>query len=488
MAGVAESCTHVAALLFKIEAAVKIRGSKTCTDVAAYWMLPANLNKVEAAATHNIDYSSAAAKKKEFDKLISGEGGVPRIRTRVGDTCPKADDPTHTDKSLFLKALHTCKAVHNIGSEEYYRHYADPVKPCIVPKSLQLLRDPGKDGCELSVLHQYCEGLRHTVAVSETQAAAVEKKTRQQHKSNGWYTLRAGRITASKIHDVVSTSVAKPAISTVKGVCYPKKTKLERIPEHMKWGIDNEENARQTFITMTAPKHENLTVEQSGFVINPSFPEVGASPDGLTHCTCCGKGCLEVKCPSKHRDNTILQACEDKNFCLHFTDEKFCLKCAHKYYSQAQTQMFVTGSNFCDFVVWTTKDCEVVRLMPDVDFWKTLLAKAQDFFYKVALPELVACHYTREVSKDPPVLPNPPAAKPQRKPFTELQQSGPKKCRKKTTKDRWCTCGGPEEKEDMVACDDENCKTVWFHLTCVGLTHSVASSESWFCSRCQKKK
>ncbi|KAK7899651.1 hypothetical protein WMY93_020504 [Mugilogobius chulae] len=40
MAGVAETCTHVAALLFKVEATVRIRGTKTVTDEPAYWVLP----------------------------------------------------------------------------------------------------------------------------------------------------------------------------------------------------------------------------------------------------------------------------------------------------------------------------------------------------------------------------------------------------------------------------------------------------------------
>jgi len=78
-----------------------------------------------------------------------------------------------------------------------------------------------------------------------------------------------------------------------------------------RWGIDHEEEARQTYVTLTASQHDNLKVEQCGFIINPSFPEVGASPDGLIHCTCCGKGCLEIKCTYKHQNNSIMQACTD---------------------------------------------------------------------------------------------------------------------------------------------------------------------------------
>ena len=63
MAGIAEACTHVGALLFKIEAAVRIRGKKTVTDVPAYWKIPAGINKVHGEVAHKIDFTSAKAQR-----------------------------------------------------------------------------------------------------------------------------------------------------------------------------------------------------------------------------------------------------------------------------------------------------------------------------------------------------------------------------------------------------------------------------------------
>ena len=42
MAGLAEACTHVAALLFWVEMVIKIHNSKTVTDKQAYWVTPSN--------------------------------------------------------------------------------------------------------------------------------------------------------------------------------------------------------------------------------------------------------------------------------------------------------------------------------------------------------------------------------------------------------------------------------------------------------------
>ena len=44
MAGVGEVCSHVGALLFAVEVAVKIRTSKTVTEEKADWLLPSYTN------------------------------------------------------------------------------------------------------------------------------------------------------------------------------------------------------------------------------------------------------------------------------------------------------------------------------------------------------------------------------------------------------------------------------------------------------------
>ncbi|KAK0153152.1 hypothetical protein N1851_005170 [Merluccius polli] len=46
MAGVAESCTHVGALLFMVDACVRLKEKATVTDEPAYWKLPSSINKV----------------------------------------------------------------------------------------------------------------------------------------------------------------------------------------------------------------------------------------------------------------------------------------------------------------------------------------------------------------------------------------------------------------------------------------------------------
>lgn len=170
--------------------------------------------------------------------------------------------------------------------EEFCHLYADPVQPPVLPKSLLRLHDPCMDGCDLLVLLQHCEGLRHLVAVTATEAAVLENSTRQQHKSDIWRSTRAGRITASIIHAVVSTSITRQAKSTVEKVYYPQtpsQRQTDNDPEPMKWGREKENTARDTYITQTELRHRDMKAELCGFIINPSFPELGATPDALLH-------------------------------------------------------------------------------------------------------------------------------------------------------------------------------------------------------------
>ena len=61
-----EVCSHVGALLFAIEATVKIRNSATVTEEKAYWLLPANMAKIDYRPIREIDFTGAKTKQMEF--------------------------------------------------------------------------------------------------------------------------------------------------------------------------------------------------------------------------------------------------------------------------------------------------------------------------------------------------------------------------------------------------------------------------------------
>lgn len=61
-----------------------------------------------------------------------------------------------------------------------------------------------------------------------------------------------------------------------------------------------------------------VKVQTCGLFIDSKRHWLAASPDGIVTDTKTGERlCLEVKCPYKHRDRTVEEACrEDHNFCL----------------------------------------------------------------------------------------------------------------------------------------------------------------------------
>ena len=71
MAGLGEACTHIAALLFAIQASIKLRDSKTVTEEKAYWLLPTSVKGVTYKECRDIDFTSAKSMKKKLDSNTS---------------------------------------------------------------------------------------------------------------------------------------------------------------------------------------------------------------------------------------------------------------------------------------------------------------------------------------------------------------------------------------------------------------------------------
>lgn len=97
---------------------------------------------------------------------------------------------------------------------------------------------------------------------------------------------------------------------------------------------------------------------------------MGASPDGIASCDCCGK-VIEIKCPFCQRHSEI----DSSVSCLSTSDGKLSIDKNHAYYYQVQCQLLLTANEYCDFVVWTDKDLFLKRLKFDENFCNDMIAK-----------------------------------------------------------------------------------------------------------------
>ncbi|XP_070179085.1 uncharacterized protein [Littorina saxatilis] len=98
-----------------------------------------------------------------------------------------------------------------------------------------------------------------------------------------------------------------------------------------------------------------------------------------------------------HAESAVECAVADRHFCLESNSEGvLCLRKDHPYFSQVQCQIVMTSSSYCGFMVWTTVDKVIVRVLPDCDFGAMCVEKALKVFRLAVLPELVGNWLDRE--------------------------------------------------------------------------------------------
>jgi putative phage-type endonuclease len=162
-------------------------------------------------------------------------------------------------------------------------------------------------------------------------------------RSRDWFKARLGRVTASRVADVVAKGKAGPSASRTNymaqlicerltGVVAETYTSIE-----MQWGTDQEPYARAAY----SAKLGEL-VEEVGFIDHPTISGAGASPDGLV-----AEGLVEIKCPNT---STAL-------------DWILSGKPPAKYITQMQWQMACTNRPWCDFVSYDPRLPENLRLL-----------------------------------------------------------------------------------------------------------------------------
>ena len=454
-AGLGEACSHVAGLLFTLEANTRVKHQTSCTSLPCSW-LPPSFQDVTYEPIASIDFS--------LSKLTStGTSNVVKS-TSVAE-------PSDLDKNEFFTALSKTKGRPAILSlvPDYCESYIPLVERGIIPQPLTCLFNPDYLNLTYHDLLLKSEEVYSSYTLTEEQVKAVETATRGQSKSITWYQQRAGRVTASRLKSTLATSLSQPSESLIKSSCYPESTKFYSAA--CSWGCVHEETARKAYFDIYRTKHKMAAISKIGLVLHPKYPFMGASPDGLIECKCCGKGVLEVKCPYSCRDKSFSEKMEANNVFLEQSQEgNLELKKNHQYYYQIQMQMKFCEVDHGDFVVWSHKELFIQRMAIDDIFITGALSDAQSFIKKGILPELIGKNVTRE-----PVL------------NTASGSNGSNTCTDNTDtgSDVWCYCKKGEE-GDMIGCDSHRCPVKWFHLSCLKLTLADVPKGKWYCNDCRK--
>lgn len=456
-AGLGECCSHVGGVLYEIEDAVRNHSEHSVTDVKAYWKVPSNV-------------LGAPSRIRDIDYSLNYEEHTPSNFVGV------IPEPTNEEKVMFFAALNESGSTVVLNVVE---PFATSIQEENVQKfekqSLQNLYNPDYE----------CLSLEQLVALGKDQEVPIgnveeiANMTKAQAKSPEWFTFREGRITASVFKNACITRLENPSLSTIKRICYPKQASFKS--KQTIYGCNHEKQALNDYTAYLKRHHVGVKVWDIGFIINPSFPYFGASPDSLVECQCCGKGCIEVKCPYCIKDTNIEEILNLKTSFLNERSSdgtrEIHLDRKHAYFYQVQMQIAVIGANYCDFVAWNHKDFYCERIFLDENFWQINSKKALLFHERIIMPELLAKYFTKKntvIESEPqPGTSNAPD------PGTSSSDIS------LPTTGNWCKCKKSADGSKMMKCYNPYCKIVWFHPKCIGIKKKIIK-QKWFCQDCSK--
>ena len=211
IAGLAESCSRIGAVLFYIEYATRIGDSKNCTEEKAYWPLP-GYHSVEYKEVCDIDFLSARTLKKNLDAKVVNYADTENAQVTQKSCFEKYSTPASNELNSFFNKLSKCETKPAILSivPGYCNECAPQLLTKSYPKSLSDLFDSKLASLNYKELIDYCQNVNITVTAE--QQSNVEVATRKQHLSRNWFHFRTGRITASKKYRVCHTTGTNPSV------------------------------------------------------------------------------------------------------------------------------------------------------------------------------------------------------------------------------------------------------------------------------------
>ncbi len=202
-----------------------------------------------------------------------------------------------------------------------------------------------------------------------------------------WYRKRLGKFTGSQVECLIKSprSNTQRFTDTAKSYIYQIAAERTMNPaivdddellgeyvritnaqtKAMRWGDEQEEAARYLYASTT-----DSIIAEVGLMIHPEYDFFGSSPDGVV-VNRDGEliGCIEVKCPTQAvymryadliRDGTSLREVKAE------------------YYYQCQSHMLVTGTLWCDFVIycpWQSKPIHIARIIRSEEACKFMLSR-----------------------------------------------------------------------------------------------------------------
>ena len=186
LAGLGEVCSRVGAVLFAVEAGVRIREAQTCTSLACKWLMPIAVKSVLYEELCSIDFTSAKAKKRKLDDKISDISTQSAELVHGCQAFPK--NPSYLLSQDQIKTLY--ESLHGTGIEPAINALVPPYNQEYLPK-VETLNLPQHlpDRYDENLIEQTYDDLVRKARDIFTSMSCTSKKNLQGPKANQIFDL-----------------------------------------------------------------------------------------------------------------------------------------------------------------------------------------------------------------------------------------------------------------------------------------------------------
>ncbi|XP_070562483.1 uncharacterized protein [Ptychodera flava] len=394
-AGLGSSCIHITAMFFRIEAAVRTGQTNfSCTAKLCQWNIPRGRTKIDPIRVCDMEFKAAKfnkdvtkplvdVRRKLFEPIKESHRESDDVKRRRLFSGLQTVVPGGCYEAMYDKKLKSFESdeviVENVAIDEPdCTLLVDPLPP----HENIILKLADSSTTKEELLSKIEE-----TKFTDYDVSSIENKTIGQAENNLWKEQRKGRITASTFYSVYTK------VNTVKSEkhfninsfarsfieCSPW---LEKIPA-IKHGRTLEVEAKKKYVGIMKT-HVNFNYRECGFFIDKQKPYLGASPDLIVGCECCGTGLLECKCPYSIRHECPSEF--NVNYLIADAQGDVQMKKNHQYYAQIQGQMAIVGAKWCDLMIYTYAGYYLKRIDFDQNYWFDILLNLE-FFFRTYLAE-----------------------------------------------------------------------------------------------------
>ena len=512
-AGLLGCCNHVIALLFRVEAAVRIGATKpSSTSLLSKWNVPTG---TKSKISHT-PIADMVFNKYQYNKSKSSKSKIANANEKYKTfqfSSPQKSTYLQNKKEVRLNLFQKLKdassdscfvEIMNGKSQQMNNKNNFQNLPFSLSKSLKKFNiDHSKSKEENITL------FTNSLFLSNNDINIIEHNTKNQSSSNAWVEQRKYRLTASNFGRIVKRleNIQKNLNENPNKLLNSLTTNTSFSTYATRHGIATEPHAKiEVTNILKDDNHKLLKSYDSGTIIYDKFPYISASPDLIISCECCGKGLVEIKCPY-----TIRDAVPNIQNLEQIDKSTLKLNTNHNHYYQIQGQLGISNATHCWYFVYTEHGHYIEKILFDQIFFSKMIEKLSMFWYEFMAPELLYnikptlefTNNTENCSINKNTAENTSSLSSQainilteniNKRKYQSTSSSKKSSKRSFTPNPIYICSlcknnipyiANNFEENSICC--EICD-MWFHFKCVGITDESKvpeESEPWMCEQCK---